>query len=113
MSEQPPLSVVTGAYGFTGKYITRRLLGRGEKVRTLTGHPDRDHPFGDAVAAFPYSFDDPGALAAALEGAGTFYNTYWIRFEHGEATFGRALEQTGRLIEAARRIWNGWLGRGR
>ena len=103
MSKQPPLSVVTGAYSFTGKYIARRLLGLGEKVRTLTGHPDRDHPFGNAVAAFPYSFDDPGALAAALEGAGTLYNTYWIRFEHGEATFERTLEQTGRLIEAARR----------
>jgi uncharacterized protein YbjT (DUF2867 family) len=103
MSEASPLSVVTGAYSFTGRYIARRLLDRGERVRTLTGHPDRDHPFGDSVPAFPYSFDDPGALAAALEGAETFYNTYWIRFEHGEATFDQALERTERLLSAARR----------
>ena len=26
-----PLSVVTGAFGYSGKYITRRLLARGER----------------------------------------------------------------------------------
>ena len=31
--------VVTGAFGYTGKYITRRLLAMGRGVRTLTGIP--------------------------------------------------------------------------
>ena len=39
------ISVVTGALGFTGKYIVRRLLSRGNSVRTLTAHPERlDRP---------------------------------------------------------------------
>jgi len=103
MPEPPPLNVVTGAFSFTGKYIARRLLVRGERVRTLTGHPDRDHPFADNVDIFPYRFDDSGALEAAFEGACTFYNTYWIRFERGEATFEQTLERTGQLIDAARK----------
>ena len=32
------LNVVTGAFGFSGKYIARRLLASGERVRTLTNH---------------------------------------------------------------------------
>ena len=37
----PELNVVTGAFGYTGKYIARRLLSLGKWVKTLTGHPDR------------------------------------------------------------------------
>ncbi|SFR17239.1 hypothetical protein [Desulfoscipio geothermicus] len=33
------VNVVTGAFGYTGKYITRRLLAMGKQVLTLTGPP--------------------------------------------------------------------------
>lgn len=42
-------NVVTGAFGYTGKYITRRLLDQGQRVRTLTNHPNRENPFGERV----------------------------------------------------------------
>lgn len=96
------LDVVTGAFSFTGKYITRRLLAAGKGVKTLTGHPDRDHPFGDAVPAVPFNFDDPAALTASLAGATTLYNTYWIRFEQGQSTFERAVANTRVLLKSAR-----------
>ena len=35
------LDLVTGAFGYTGSHIARRLLDSGRKVRTLTNHPDR------------------------------------------------------------------------
>ena len=41
------LNVVTGAFGYSGNYITRRLLSLGKTVRTLTGNPGRPNPFGD------------------------------------------------------------------
>jgi NADH dehydrogenase len=41
----PPLHVVTGAFGYSGKYITRRLLERGVRVATLTNSPDRPNEF--------------------------------------------------------------------
>lgn len=95
--------VVTGAFGFTGRYITRRLLDAGRRVRTLTGHPRRERPFGDQVSARPYAFDDPDALARSLDGADTLYNTYWIRFARGELTFDRAVANTAALATAAGR----------
>ncbi len=95
------LNVVTGAFGYSGKYITCRLLSMGKVVRTLTGHPDRSSPFGDQVKAVPFNFDKPRELVDSLRGATTLYNTYWIRFPRGEATFDRAIENTKTLIKAA------------
>jgi len=77
------LSVVTGAFGYTGKYITQRLLSMGKPVKTLTGHPNRPNPFGEQVDIAPLSFDNPVALFDNLQGAEVLYNTYWIRFTRG------------------------------
>ena len=95
------LNIVTGAFSYTGKYITQRLLSLGEKVKTLTGHADGENPFGNQVAVFPFNFDNPSDLADSLRGATTLYNTYWVRFERGEVTFDKAVENTKTLIEAA------------
>lgn len=98
---EPDLNVVTGAFGYTGKYITERLLSMGKSVRTLTGHPARRNPFGDQVSVFPFNFDKPAELADSLRGATTIFNTYWVRFSHGQATFDDAIENTRTLISAA------------
>lgn len=95
------LNVVTGAFSYTGKYITRRLLSTGKKVRTLTGHPNLQNTFGNQANAFPFDFDNPSQLRKTLEGATTLYNTYWIRFPHGGVTFDKAIENTKTLIKAA------------
>jgi len=97
----PELHVVTGAFGYTGKYIARRLLATGHRVRTLTGHPERPNPFGDQVGVVPFNFHDMVALVSSLKGADVLYNTYWVRFEHGTTTFDRAVENTRTLIRAA------------
>ena len=92
---------VTGAFGYTGKYIARRLLALGRRVRTLTGNPKRPSPFGDRVEAVPLAFDQPQELTRSLAGAVTLYNTYWVRFPYGEVSFETAVENTGRLVRAA------------
>lgn len=96
------MNVVTGAFGYIGRYITQHLLDLGESVRTITTHPDKPNPFGAAVEAFPYSFEQPGRFVASLRGAETLYNTYWIRFPYRGATFEGAVENTRILFEAAR-----------
>ena len=95
------LSVVTGAFGYTGKYITLRLLAMGKPVKTLTGHPNRPNPFGDQISVAPFDFDRPGDLTRSLEGADVLYNTYWVRFPRGPVTFDKAIENSRTLIEAA------------
>ena len=96
----PGSNVVTGAFSFTGKYITQRLLSMGDSVRTLTGRPDDENPFGPQVEAFPFNFDKPRELTDNLRGAKTLYNTYWIRFPHGQVSFDKAVENSQTLITA-------------
>ncbi|MGA3268190.1 MAG: NAD-dependent epimerase/dehydratase family protein [Verrucomicrobiota bacterium] len=38
---------ITGAFGYSGRYIATRLLGEGCRVITLTNSPARANPFGD------------------------------------------------------------------
>lgn len=99
--ETDELNVVTGAFGYTGKYITRRLLSMGKRVKTLTGHPNRLNPFGDKVSVAPFNFEKESELIESLRGATTLYNTYWIRFSHRQVTFDKAIENTKTLIKAA------------
>jgi NADH dehydrogenase len=101
VTETPELNVVTGAFSYTGKYITQRLLSMGEKVKTLTGRSDFKNPFGSQVTTSPFNFDNPSLLTESLQGATTLYNTYWVRFSHGQITFDRAIENTKTLIKAA------------
>ncbi len=96
------MHVVTGAFGYIGRYLARRLLERGESVRTITTHVDKPNPFGPAVEAFPYSFDDPDALARSLRGATTLFNTYWVRFDHADSSFEKAVRNTETLFRCAR-----------
>jgi len=95
------MDAVTGAFGYTGRFITRRLLHSGGAVRTLTAHPDRPNPFGGRVEVAPLAFDDRAALVTSLRGVDVLYNTYWVRFERGAATFDRAVHNTKCLVEAA------------
>lgn len=97
------LCVVTGAFGYSGKYIARRLLDSGRRVRTLTNSPHRQNPFGSVVEAHPYNFDRPDELTRSLLGATVLVNTYWVRFDHRDFTHAQAVRNTLCLFEAARR----------
>jgi nucleoside-diphosphate-sugar epimerase len=92
---------VTGAFGYSGKYIALRLLAEGRDVITLTGSPNRPNPFGDRVQAVPFNFDKPEQLAKSLEGVEVLYNTYWVRFNHRSFTHADAVQNTKTLFHAA------------
>jgi len=100
----PELHVVTGAFGYSGKYITTRLLEAGVRVRTLTNSTQRANPFGDRVEVQPFNFDHQSALIDSLCGVSLLYNTYWIRFNTKEPGFQHsvAVENTLKLFEAAK-----------
>ena len=98
----PDRAAVTGAFSYTGRYIARRLLDSGVRVKTLTGHLDREDPFGGRVEAALLDFSDRDGLRRSMEGAGVLYNTYWVRFARGETTFKRAVENSRALFGAAR-----------
>jgi uncharacterized protein YbjT (DUF2867 family) len=98
------LHVVTGAFGYSGKYITARLMEQEVRVRTLTNSMNRANPFGDRVEVHPFNFDNPAALVESLRGASVLYNTYWIRFNTKAPGFQHsvAVDNTLKLFEAAK-----------
>ena len=99
--ETRELHVVTGAFGYSGKYIARHLLDAGHKVRTLTNR--RDHPdyFQGKVEAKPLDFGNYAQLVDSLRGAAVLFNTYWVRFNHPPFSHAQAIENTRRLFAAA------------
>ncbi len=99
----PSLDAVTGAFGYSGKYITRKLLAAGHAVITLTDSVDRQHEFGDRLTTAPFNFTHPDALAEALTGVSVLYNTYWVRFNHPLFTHADAVRNTLTLFDAAKR----------
>lgn len=92
---------VTGAFSYSGKYITKRLLARGEEVVTLTGHANRPDPFNGKVTTYPLDFDEAG-MTKSLQGVEVLVNTYWVRFDKGDNTQPRAVENTRKLVNAAK-----------
>jgi NADH dehydrogenase len=93
---------VTGAFGYSGRYITKRLLEAGHEVITLTNSVNRPNPFGEKVTAFPFHFEEPGRLCDSLRGVDALVNTYWVRFDHRLFTHGQAVANTKILFSAAK-----------
>ena len=93
---------VTGAFGYSGKYIAGRLINEGHEVITLTNSLNRKNPFGDKIQVYPFNFDDPAKLIKSLEGVSVLYNTYWVRFNHKTFTHAHAVRNTEILFKAAK-----------
>lgn len=93
---------VTGATGYTGRYIAKLLLERGHRVQSITGHTKRANPFGDRVPLHPFNFDRPDLLEKTLAGTDTLFNTYWIRVNYRDRTHEQCVEQTRVMFQAAR-----------
>jgi uncharacterized protein YbjT (DUF2867 family) len=93
---------VTGAFGFTGRAITERLLAAGHEVVTLSRRSGADDPLAERIVVRPFDTTDPDAVTASLSGVETLFNTYWLRFPRGSSTFEGAVARSATLLEAAR-----------
>jgi NADH dehydrogenase len=99
---------VTGAFGYSGRYITKHLLAAGHSVVTLTNSLERDNPFGDVVQAIPFQFEALEKLTQSLQGVDALINTYWVRFDHPLFSLDQAVANSKVLFQSAR---NGGVGR--
>ena len=98
-----PIHAITGAFGFSGKYIAKRLLDAGESVVTLTNSPERPNPFAGKIATRPLDFSKPEQLAESLQNVDILYNTYWVRFNHQLFNHADAVTNTLTLFDAAKK----------
>lgn len=96
------LHAVTGAFGYTGSFIARRLLEKGIGVLALTNSINRSHSFTNRITAVPFNFDHPARLTESLRGVKVLYNTYWVRFNHKFFTLADAVQKTLIMFEAAK-----------
>jgi NADH dehydrogenase len=95
------INAVTGAFGYSGKYIAKRLIDEGKKVITITNSRHRNNPFGSKIQVFPFNFDEPEKLKETLIGVSVLYNTYWVRFNHKTFTYADAVRNTETMFNAA------------
>ena len=94
---------VTGAFGFTGHALAEQLLAAGHEVVTLSRHSGSGDPLADRIDVRPFGPDTkPGAIADALGGVHTLFNTHWLRFPRGKQTFEKAIERSATLLGVAR-----------
>ena len=100
------LHAVTGAFGFSGKYIAQRLLDAGHRVATLTNSRNPSNLFEGRIVVHPLRFEKPSELVRSLEGVSVFYNTYYVRFNYkGQVSFSysEAVENSSKLFAAAKK----------
>lgn len=101
-----PVTLVTGASGFVGGALTRRLARRGERVRVLARPTSRlDHLAGLDVEVALGSLEDAASLEAAFRGVRTAYHcaglsTDWAPWQ---AFYGVNVAGVRRLLRAAER----------
>jgi uncharacterized protein YbjT (DUF2867 family) len=98
----PSIHTVTGAFGYSGKYIAQRLLANQHTVLTLTNSIHRANNFAGRVSLRPLSFDRPAELTQSLRHTEVLYNTYWVRFNHKLFKHADAVANTLTLFEAAK-----------
>jgi NADH dehydrogenase len=95
--------VVTGALGYSGRYIATRLIERGHRVVTLSNSAVRADKTVPDIEIRPFNFEDPDKLTESLRGVSVLYNTYWVRFNHKLFKHADAVKNTLTLFESARK----------
>jgi NADH dehydrogenase len=117
-----PTAAVTGAFSYTGRYLTRRLLDAGYNVINLSGNPrpeavasfteeERTHrlssvplDFSQTCPSFSASASSATSLPAALEGVDVLFCTYWIRFAVDGDSHTKAADRVAGLFDLAKRV---------
>jgi uncharacterized protein YbjT (DUF2867 family) len=83
---------VVGGSGFIGRYVVKRLAGRGAVIAVLSRHASEAkflRPMGDVgqIALLDIGLDDERGLAAALAGSSAVVSSVGILYERGSQRF--------------------------
>ncbi|HMA14461.1 MAG: NAD-dependent epimerase/dehydratase family protein [Bacteroidota bacterium] len=93
---------LTGATGFVGSHLLRRLTNDGWRLRALTRRPEALGPRTEKVQAVVGDLGSDAALAALVQGADTVVHCAGLVAARGAAEFHRVnAEGTARLLRAA------------
>ena len=101
VTESRTVHAVTGAFGYSGRYIADVLLAKGCEVRTLTNSLGRAGALAGKIVAHPFNFHSPSMLVDSLRDVKVLYNTYWTRFNYKRFNHAEAVAHTLLLFECA------------
>src|SRR5579872_7384919 len=96
--------LVTGATGFVGWHVARKLLDRGGRVRTLARDPRRLREL-EGVEPVQGDLRDPGSLDRAVTGCGAVFHIaadYRLWTRHPEEMYQSNVHGTRNLLNAAK-----------
>ncbi len=98
-------TLITGATGFLGWHVARKLLERGQTVRALVRDPARVREL-EPVELVRGDLRDPASLERAVAGCGVVYHVaadYRLWTREPEEMFRSNVEGTRGVLDAARR----------
>jgi len=98
-------TLITGATGFVGWHVARKLLERGHRVRAVARDPARLREL-DGVEPVRGDLRDVESLERAVEGCGVIFHVaaeYRLWTREPEEMFRSNVDGTRNLLEAARR----------
>jgi dihydroflavonol-4-reductase len=96
-------TLITGATGFIGWHVARKLLDRGQRVRALARDPARLREL-DGIEPVRGDLRDRDSLARAVEGCGVVYHVaadYRLWTREPEEMFRSNVDGTRSLLETA------------
>jgi len=96
--------LVTGATGFIGGHLARRLVGEGARVRALVRSPHKAAGLADlGIEIFPGDITDPDAVLRATRGVDIVYHAAAWADEQGDrdAVWAVNVEGTRHMVDAA------------
>jgi dihydroflavonol-4-reductase len=97
-------TLVTGATGFVGWHVARKLLERGDRVRVLVRDPSRVREL-NGVEVVQGDLRDAESLQRAVEGCGVLYHVaadYRLWTREPEEMFRSNVEGTRNMLSAAK-----------
>jgi dihydroflavonol-4-reductase len=97
-------TLVTGATGFVGWHVARKLLDRGDRVRALVRDPARIREL-EGVEPVQGDLRDPDSLARAVEGCGVVFHVaadYKLWTREPDEMFRSNVDGTRNLLSAAK-----------
>jgi dihydroflavonol-4-reductase len=97
-------TLVTGATGFIGWHVAKKLVERGHRVRALVRDPGRLREL--EVEPFRGDLRDPGSLLGAVQNCGVVYHVaadYRLWAKHPAELYASNVDGTRNLLAAARK----------
>jgi NADH dehydrogenase len=94
---------LTGAFSYTGRYISYELIANNIPFQAITNHPQHSLFPSQNIPVHPLQFQDASSMIDALRKTDIFINTYWIRYPANGVTHDTAVQDIDFMVQCAKK----------